>query len=55
MIEFFNQQLHLFGLFEGDGNPVLACKIDIGRNYAFLEVHVALHVIKNKNKNIILN
>lgn len=55
MIKYFNQQLYLSGIAESDSNPVLACKIYVGNNYAFLEVFVALNVIKNKNKNGILN
>uniref|UniRef100_A0A2S2PJY5 U2 snRNP auxiliary factor large subunit n=2 Tax=Schizaphis graminum TaxID=13262 RepID=A0A2S2PJY5_SCHGA len=37
MIKYFNQQLYLSGIAESDSNPVLACKICAGSNYAFLE------------------
>ncbi|XP_025196275.1 splicing factor U2AF 50 kDa subunit-like isoform X2 [Melanaphis sacchari] len=37
MTEFFNEKIHLFGFAQSDGNPVLSCKINIARNYAFLE------------------
>merc|ERR1719340_331060 len=37
MMEFFNQQIHLSGLAQTTGNPVLACQINIDKNFAFLE------------------
>ena len=37
MISFFNQQMHLSGLAQTTGNPVLACQINIDKNFAFLE------------------
>ncbi|XP_075158398.1 splicing factor U2AF 50 kDa subunit-like [Haematobia irritans] len=37
MMEFFNQQMHLTGLAQADGNPVLACQINLDKNFAFLE------------------
>ena len=37
MVEFFNQQMHLSGLAQAAGNPVLACQINIDKNFAFLE------------------
>ncbi|XP_015364853.1 PREDICTED: splicing factor U2AF 50 kDa subunit-like [Diuraphis noxia] len=37
MMEFFNQQMHLSGLAQAGGNPVLACQINLDKNFAFLE------------------
>lgn len=37
MMEFFNQQMHLSGLSQAAGNPVLACQINLDKNFAFLE------------------
>lgn len=37
MLDFFNQQMHLCGLAQGPGNPVLACQINFDKNYAFIE------------------
>lgn len=36
-MEFFNQQMHLSGLAQAVGNPVLACQINLDKNFAFLE------------------
>ena len=40
MMEFFNQQMHLSGLAQAAGNPVLACQINLDKNFAFLEVNI---------------
>lgn len=40
MMEFFNQQMHLSGLAQAAGNPVLACQINLDKNFAFLEVQL---------------
>lgn len=37
MLDFFNQQMHLCGLAQGPGNPILACQINFDKNYAFIE------------------
>ena len=37
MIDFFNQQMHLSGLAQAEGNPILACQINRDKNFAFLE------------------
>lgn len=37
MMDFFNQQMHLVGLAQADGSPVLACQINLDKNFAFLE------------------
>lgn len=38
MMDFFNQQMHATGLAQAAGNPVLACQINLDKNFAFLEV-----------------
>jgi hypothetical protein len=42
MMEFFNQQMHLSGLAQAAGNPVLACQINLDKNFAFLEVCIVV-------------
>lgn len=37
IMEYFNQQMHLVGLAQADGNPILACQINLEKNFAFLE------------------
>jgi len=37
MIDFFNQQMHLNGLAQAEGNPILACQVNRDKNFAFLE------------------
>ncbi|CAG0915278.1 unnamed protein product [Notodromas monacha] len=37
MMEYFNQQMHLTGLAQAAGNPVLACQVNLDKNFAFLE------------------
>jgi len=37
MMEFFNQQMQLTGLAQGDGQPVIAVQINLDKNFAFLE------------------
>lgn len=37
MMDFFNHQMHLSGLAQTDGNPILACQINLDKNFAFLE------------------
>lgn len=38
MMDFFNQQMHLSGLSQAPGHPILACQINLDKNFAFLEV-----------------
>ena len=40
MMEFFNQQMHLTGLSQTEGNPVIAVQINLDKNFAFLEVNL---------------
>lgn len=37
MMDFFNQQMQLCGLAQASGNPVLACQINLDKNFAFIE------------------
>ncbi|RWS28228.1 splicing factor U2AF 50 kDa subunit-like protein [Leptotrombidium deliense] len=37
MMEFFNTQMHACGFAQAPGNPVLACQINLDKNFAFLE------------------
>ncbi|XP_037928663.1 splicing factor U2AF 50 kDa subunit-like [Teleopsis dalmanni] len=37
MIDFFNQHMHLSGYAQAAGSPVLACQINLDKNFAFLE------------------
>ena len=37
MMDFFNQQMHLSGLAQADGNPILASQVNLDKNFAFLE------------------
>uniref|UniRef100_T1INQ3 Splicing factor U2AF subunit n=1 Tax=Strigamia maritima TaxID=126957 RepID=T1INQ3_STRMM len=37
LMEFFNHQMHVSGLAQAPGNPVLACQINLDKNFAFLE------------------
>lgn len=37
MMDFFNQQMHISGLAQAPGNPILACQINLDKNFAFLE------------------
>ncbi|CAI5445667.1 unnamed protein product [Caenorhabditis angaria] len=37
MLDFFNQQMHLCGLAQAPGNPILLCQINLDKNFAFIE------------------
>uniref|UniRef100_T1J8X9 Splicing factor U2AF subunit n=1 Tax=Strigamia maritima TaxID=126957 RepID=T1J8X9_STRMM len=37
LMVFFNQQMHVSNLAQAAGNPVLACQINLDKNFAFLE------------------
>lgn len=37
MIDYFNVQMHACGFAQAQGNPVLACQINLDKNFAFLE------------------
>jgi splicing factor U2AF subunit len=38
MMDFFNSQMHACGFSQAPGSPVLACQINLDKNFAFLEV-----------------
>jgi splicing factor U2AF subunit len=38
MMEFFNQRMHACKFAQAPGNPVLACQINLDKNFSFLEV-----------------
>jgi len=42
MIDFFNAKMRESDLSRQSGNPVLACQINLEKNFAFLEVNYAL-------------
>lgn len=44
-MDFFNQQMHLSGLSQAPGHPILACQINLDKNFAFLEV-IYSHISK---------
>lgn len=37
MMDFFNTQMKLAGLSQAEGNPVIACQVNLDKNFAFLE------------------
>jgi len=37
MMDYFNTQMKLSGLAQADGNPVIACQVNLDKNFAFLE------------------
>ena len=38
MSDFFYEQMKMTGLNTGEGNPVIACQVNLDKNFAFLEV-----------------
>lgn len=38
MMDFFNSQMHACGFAQAPGNPILACQINLDKNFSFLEV-----------------
>lgn len=46
-MDFFNAQMRLGGLTQAPGNPVLAVQINQDKNFAFLEVTQAHHLLIN--------
>ena len=42
MIDFFNAKMRESDLSRQSGNPVLACQINLEKNFAFLEVNYML-------------
>jgi splicing factor U2AF subunit len=44
MMDFFNTQMHACGFSQAPGSPVLACQINLDKNFAFLEVYTDLSI-----------
>lgn len=42
-MDFFNQQMTMAGLSQADGMPVIACQVNLDKNFAFLEVSMQGH------------
>ena len=38
MMDFFNNQMKMAGLAQAEGSPVIACQVNLDKNFAFLEV-----------------
>ena len=55
MMDFFNQQMHLSGLAQADGNPILACQVNLDKNffYQFFTskpmISLDLHLLSQRN------
>lgn len=37
-MDFFNTQMKIAGLAQAEGNPIIACQVNLDKNFAFLEV-----------------
>ena len=44
MMDFFNTQMKLAGLAQAEGNPVIACQVNLDKNFAFLEVCILIYL-----------
>jgi splicing factor U2AF 65 kDa subunit len=38
MMDYFNNQMKVTGLAQGEGDPIIACQVNLDKNYAFIEV-----------------
>jgi splicing factor U2AF subunit len=38
MMDYFNTQMKMAGLAQAEGSPVIACQVNLDKNFAFLEV-----------------
>ena len=46
MMDYFNQQMHLSRLAEADGNPILACQVNLDKISEFvLEFRLVLNLL----------
>ena len=46
MMDYFNKQMHLSRLAEGDGNPILACQVNLDKISEFLlEFRLVLNLL----------
>ena len=43
-MDFFNTQMKLAGLAQAEGNPVIACQVNLDKNFAFLEVCIPIYL-----------
>ena len=48
-MDYFNTQMKMAGLAQAEGNPVIACQVNLDKNFAFLEVNIVVD-IKFKSK-----
>ena len=37
-MDYFNNQMKMAGLSQTEGDPIIACQVNLDKNYAFLEV-----------------
>jgi len=44
MMDYFNNQIKVAGLAQAEGEPIIACQVNLDKNYAFLEVNDRLPV-----------
>lgn len=42
MMDFFNTQMKMAGLVQAEGNPVIACQVNLDKNFAFIEVTTSI-------------
>jgi splicing factor U2AF subunit len=49
MMEFFNGQMRMTSLSQAEGNPVIACQVNLDKNFAFVEVSMRRIVIEGLN------
>lgn len=49
MMQFFNTRMHACSFAQAAGNPVLACQINLDKNFAFLEVSILLSYLSYRS------
>jgi len=43
MMDFFNNQMNMAGMLsQTDGSAIISCQVNLDKNFAFLEVYLAL-------------
>ena len=55
MMDFFNNQMKHAGLSQAEGNPVIACQVNLDKNFAFLEVSIELEYYSIHPFNMLLS
>jgi len=40
MMKYFNEQIRMSGLNQAEGDPIIACQVNLDKNFAFLEVRL---------------